>query len=125
MLESSLTNNIKKKLKKEVGGVWIKVHGGPRQRKGLPDLHGTVEGFSIWIEVKVPGNSPTKLQEETIKELNEKGKALAFYTTSVEDAVNKVKEYIERRDKGGTNRKPIYNGRRGKGNRNSPEKDSI
>jgi len=102
MLESSLTNNIKKKLKKEVGGVWIKVHGGPRQRKGLPDLHGTVEGLSIWIEIKVPGNKPTKLQEETMKEINEVGKALAFYTTSTEDAVNRVKEYIERRNNDGT-----------------------
>jgi len=97
MLETSLTNKIRKKLNKEVGGFWIKIHGGPQQRRGLPDLHGTVEGLSFWIEIKVPGKNPTELQNETMKKIRDEGGGVSFWTTSEEYAVMMVKKYLKRR----------------------------
>lgn len=46
------------------GGFWFKVHGGPFQMAGLPDILGCYKGRFIGIEVKCPGNKPTALQLE-------------------------------------------------------------
>lgn len=35
------------------GAFAVKLHGGSRQRAGLPDIHATWRGYSIWIEMKV------------------------------------------------------------------------
>lgn len=36
----------------------IKIHGGPYQKRGTPDLHATYRGRSLWIEVKRAGGRP-------------------------------------------------------------------
>ncbi len=70
--EAKLQKKIRKKLLEEVGGWWIKIHGAPYQKRGLPDLHGIVEGLGIWIEVKIPSKEKeglTKLQEQCIEDI--------------------------------------------------------
>lgn len=52
---------------------WFKVHGGPYQKAGIPDLHITYEGRSAWIELKAPGAKASPLQESTIKKLRAAG----------------------------------------------------
>ncbi|MCU7521923.1 MAG: VRR-NUC domain-containing protein [Ignavibacteria bacterium] len=55
------------------GGWWVKVHGSPFQRAGIPDIIGCYEGRFIGIEVKCPGNGPTMIQDHTMKLLKKVG----------------------------------------------------
>jgi len=97
--ETNLQKKIKKQLLNEFGGWWVKTHGDPFQRRGLPDLHGTIGGYSIWIEVKVPGREKelTDLQAETLRQISEEGGGLAFMSTSPEHAKETVKNFLQRR----------------------------
>jgi len=51
VLEAPLTKQILKALKKK-GGFWVKIHGGPFQVSGLPDIIGCYEGRFYGFEVK-------------------------------------------------------------------------
>jgi hypothetical protein len=62
----------------------FKIHGGPYQQAGLPDLLCTIKGRTVWIEVKLPGQAPTKIQAATMAALEADG-ALCFVARSVED----------------------------------------
>lgn len=99
MKEAALTKKIRIKLTEEFGGRWFKMAGGPHMVVGLPDLIGTVHGFFIAIEVKLPGKEGnlTERQAFVIKELTEKGECLAFMTTSAEDAISHVGEYLKKK----------------------------
>jgi Holliday junction resolvase len=99
MKESALTRKIRLKLKEIYGGVWVKIPGGPYLVTGFPDLIGVVGGYMLAIEVKVPGreNTLTERQELVLKELSEKGKCLAFMTSSTEEAIKKVGDYLSSR----------------------------
>jgi len=44
-------------------GYWVKIHGGPYQVAGIPDIIGCYQGRFVAIEVKFGTNGPTKLQE--------------------------------------------------------------
>lgn len=96
MKESYLTKKIRVKLKETYGGIWVKIPGGPFMVSGFPDLVGCVDGFFIGIEVKLPGKEKTLTERQTfvLDELREKGKALAFMATSVDEAVKIVGEYL-------------------------------
>jgi hypothetical protein len=64
----------------------FKAHGGPYQAAGIPDIVGCLDGRFFAIEVKVPGNRPTRLQELTLSRIAAAG-GLAGVATSVEDAL--------------------------------------
>lgn len=52
--ETRLTNKIRKRLRIEYpDDVWWKIHGGPSQESGIPDLIGCHRGRFIALEVKV------------------------------------------------------------------------
>lgn len=58
-------------------GYWVaKIHGNQYQLKGLPDLLCIKDGKAAWIEVKVPGNEPTRIQEHRMRELAAAGCAV-------------------------------------------------
>ena len=85
--ESRLQRKIRKALESAFpGSFWFKVHGGPFQRAGLPDLLGCVRGTYIGIEVKMPGKEPTKLQLNVMMRIHAAG-GQAGYATSVEEAL--------------------------------------
>jgi len=46
----------------------VKFHGSRYVEAGTPDLHITVAGRSVWIEVKVPGKTTTRLQRQRLAE---------------------------------------------------------
>lgn len=74
-------------------GYHVKVrkrHGGAYGTSGEPDIEGCINGMCIQIEVKVPGNRPTKLQEVRLQEWSDAG-ACAFWTDDVDDALEYVK----------------------------------
>lgn len=52
--------------------VW-KLHGGPMQQSGLPDLLMFKDGRTLAIEVKAPGGQATPLQEHRIDQLHKHG----------------------------------------------------
>lgn len=69
---------------------WVKVAGGARQRRGLPDLHITLNGRSIWLELKAPGCEATPLQESTLKKIRAGG-GVACIVHSVEEFLTAVR----------------------------------
>ena len=91
MLESVLQRKIQKYLKDNLPNavVW-KNHGNQYSVIGLPDIMCVYEEKIICIEVKMPGNTPTKLQEVTLKKLKEAG-AITGIAYSIED-VQKILE---------------------------------
>lgn len=52
----------------------MKVHGGPYQIAGVPDLIGCVAGKFIALEVKMPnGGDPTEIQKIQISRIKKAG----------------------------------------------------
>lgn len=94
--ESRLVNQIKSTLKMRHGGFWIKVHGGMYQQNGIPDLLGCVRGHYVALEVKVPERADrvTKLQEQTIREIEDAG-GVARVVTSIEEAEQVMDDLYE------------------------------
>ena len=52
--------------------VW-KAAAGPYCRQGIPDICAIIDGHFFGFEVKRPGGRPSKIQEQTIKEINAAG----------------------------------------------------
>lgn len=84
MLESALTKSIMKKLRGK-GGFWIKIHGGPFQVLGIPDIIGCYQGRFCAFEVKRPGRDLTPIQAATIQMIKKAG-GVALKITSFEEA---------------------------------------
>jgi len=91
--ETALVTAMKKALKAELGGRWIKIHGGPYQEKGVSDILGCFNGRFVAIEVKMPGKEKklTDLQERFLKQV-EKAGGIAFMSTDIDEAIEKLKE---------------------------------
>lgn len=85
MLESALQRKIQNYLKKKLPNSFVwKNHGNQYSVIGLPDLMCIYNGKIICIEVKIPGNVPTKLQEVTIRKLTDAG-AICCIAYSIDD----------------------------------------
>ena len=72
MLEKTIVNQIKNRVEK-AGGMAIKLHGGPYQVAGLPDLVVIRNGETIWLEVKTPTGRVTAIQEAMHRKMREHG----------------------------------------------------
>lgn len=70
--ETALTKRVLDKLRK-VGGFWVKIHGGPWQTSGLPDIVGCYLGRFYGFEVKVGDNQPTKRQALVLSLIEQAG----------------------------------------------------
>lgn len=57
-----------RKVLQKRGCVAIKIHGSSYARKGEPDVVGCWNGIAFAIEVKVPGEQPTKIQLKRLME---------------------------------------------------------
>lgn len=85
--ETELQNRIRRGLLEEYPGSWlVKIHGGPMQAAGIPDLIGCIEGRAVGLEVKVPGKEDTltKRQGSTLAALRRAGGISAVVTTPSE-----------------------------------------
>lgn len=85
MSEAQIKKQILKVLK-EQGGFWRKIHGGPFQESGLPDIIGCYQGKFIGLEIKKPGEEATPLQLHVLDEIK-KNKGLAAIVESVQDVL--------------------------------------
>lgn len=66
-------------------GWWAaKLHGSAYSLAGLPDVLAIKDGRAAFIEVKVPGNRPTRIQEHRMRELAAAGAAVAVVTSAGE-----------------------------------------
>lgn len=72
MKESAIVSRVMKRLTAD-GYFVIKIHGGPYQIAGLPDLLAIRHGRAMWVEVKRPGEKTTLIQDMMIKKLREHG----------------------------------------------------
>lgn len=80
-----------KKEIKGVGGWWLNVHGGSvYMPRGLPDIIGCYNGRFVAFEIKRPGEKPRRIQEYTLRLLEEAGAV-----TGVVYSVNDVQSVIE------------------------------
>lgn len=86
--ETKLTNKILTALNNINGCRAEKLHGGPMGKPKL-DVIGAVNGKMFYIEVKTPGNKPTKRQYSTMRKWEEAG-VLATWVDNIEDAKNNV-----------------------------------
>lgn len=67
--------------------VWsFKVHGGPMQRGGVPDLCVIVEGRTLWIELKRGSGTVSKLQAATMTDMRWAGAEVFVVRTADEFA---------------------------------------
>jgi Holliday junction resolvase len=68
MKEASLVRWMRKRL--EAFGFWtLKFHGSPFSMAGIPDLLAIRNGRAWWLEAKVPGKEPTKIQHYMLRTL--------------------------------------------------------
>lgn len=88
--ESRLQRKIQQVLKDE-GGFFFKIHGGPFQAAGLPDLFGIIAGLTYAIEVKCPGKKPTVIQINTLSQLRKAG-AIVMIAESVEEVMDVIRQ---------------------------------
>lgn len=93
--ETRLQKRIREALERTFpGSFWRKIHGGPYQRKGLPDLLGCVQGRFFGLEVKCPdGDPPTPLQSKTMKKIREAGGG-SCVVTSPEEAIDAIRRTL-------------------------------
>lgn len=92
VLESSIVKSIITTLHER--GIWaVKVHGGPTQVRGLPDIVAICSGIAIGLEVKRLGGQPTAIQKYNLDKMAEAG--------AVTGCVHSVEESLELLQKAG------------------------
>ena len=68
-------------------GWWtLKIHGGPYQPPGIPDLLLAKDGKAVWFEVKQPGKKPTAIQVRRMAEIEKQAGTPCYVVTSKEEA---------------------------------------
>lgn len=75
---------------KSLGFLAIKMHGSQYSLAGLPDVLCIKDGRAYWIEFKVPGEEPTKIQQHRIRQLIEAG-----CPSTVCRSAGDVREFLE------------------------------
>jgi len=93
MRESSLTTRIIKYLNSLPGCKAEKRHGSQYSEAGAPDINACYRGRSVQIEVKRPGEKPTRIQLKRLREWQEAG-AVVGWVTDLE-GVKKIIEELE------------------------------
>jgi hypothetical protein len=93
--ETRRQKRIQKILKKKYRGYLFifKVHGGPFQKAGLPDLIGCVHGMFFGFEVKEEDGDASELQLETLIDIRAAG-GIAGIIEEPEDAIYLVEQAI-------------------------------
>ena len=90
MKEKTITNQILKYLKSEPDCFAFKEHGGIYGVSGIPDVICCYKGKFMAFEVKTSQGKLSKLQEITIKRINESG-GMAFKVTSLQEVKDVLK----------------------------------
>lgn len=70
----------------------MKIHGGPYQTVGIPDLLCIRSGVTRWLEVKQPGKRPTPIQSKRMAEIEREAGTLCFVVCSTSEALTALGE---------------------------------
>lgn len=92
--ETLLRRKIQAALRK-AGAFATVIHGSVYQEAGLPDLCCVYRGRSLWLEVKLPGQTPSTAQIVMRARLELAG-AVCEVATSVEEALRALSDLDER-----------------------------
>ena len=66
-------------------GAWaVKLHGGPFQQAGLPDILCILDGVVMFFEVKTATGKPTKIQTHCHEQIRKAGGRVAIVRSAVE-----------------------------------------
>lgn len=93
--ESGLQRRIRKAIKAEFKCWLFKVHGGPFQQSGIPDIVGVVAGLFFALEVKTDTGAASVLQLETIADIRKAG-GIAKVVRTPEEAVATLAAHLRR-----------------------------
>lgn len=75
-----------------IGGLPVKFNNiGIYAKAGVADILACIKGRFVAIEVKKPGKTPSKLQENFINAVNSIG-GFAFWADNLQDVKDKLKE---------------------------------
>ena len=96
MKEKTVTNQILKYLKAKPECFAFKQHGGIYGVSGIPDIICCYKGKFMAFEVKTPKGKLSKLQEITIKRINEVG-GMAVKVTSLQEVKDVLKGVMPER----------------------------
>lgn len=94
--ESAIVKKILERLNAIPGCVARKRHGSAYSVAGDPDIYGCVIGYHFEMEVKVPGEEPTRLQRERLQAWLKAGSSVCW-VTSADAAVHFVRDIIDSR----------------------------
>jgi Holliday junction resolvase len=64
------------------GAWWVKVHGSGIARAGVPDLIAIYKGRALALEVKQPGETPSRIQLYELRRAEIAGAVIAVVTTA-------------------------------------------
>ena len=89
--ETALTKKILKRLRQE-GGFWVKVHGGPYQVTGLPDVVGCFKGRFYGFEVKVSERSEPTPRQALILSMIKRAGGVSDVIRGPTEAIQAIRE---------------------------------
>lgn len=91
MTEAEITKKSVEMLRKR-GHFAVKIHGGPNQPAGLPDINACIHGHYVGIEMKAPGKESTLTdrQAKKLRDIKRAGGVTAV-CTSVSQVENLAK----------------------------------
>ena len=93
MIHTWLKNQIKNRYGKQA--IYIKAPAGVySSRRGISDFIYCIKGCFIAIEVKVPGNKPTLIQENFLKEVTDAGGLALVLTGKDESIFEKIDQWV-------------------------------
>lgn len=100
--ETRRQQKMQKLLKKTYGkNIWFfKVHGGPFQKDGIPDLVGCCYGMFFAFEVKEPDGEESEVQLETIRDI-EKAGGLVDLVIEPHEVIDALEHALARAEKRG------------------------
>lgn len=93
-LESKLQADILEWLNSN-GGHWINLVISALRKAGEPDIIGVRRGKFYAFEIKLPGENPTRLQEQKLKKIEKNGGI-----TMVVNSIQQIKDLFNKEDKG-------------------------
>ena len=94
MLEKDIVRNIMAYLKTVPGCFCWKEHGGMYGTAGIPDIVACINSRFYGFEVKTESGRTTKLQDATIRKINNAG-GTALVVRSVEDVRNAIQDDVK------------------------------
>lgn len=94
--EKQIVKHIRRKLEEKYPGVWYKIHGGPYQEAGIPDIVGCYKGHFVGFEVKRPEkvDNVSDQQHFQLSRLSKHGASVAVIT-SAEQAMSLMERWFK------------------------------